>query len=378
MQFETFFEQRGEFVNLDLTLDRILNALNSLNFCESQLGQIVHIAGTNGKGSTATILSQILQQESLNVGLFTSPHIHSITERIQLNRTPIQRSHFDTLFNTALPSIKSFELSYFETVTLLGLLYFAQTQPDITIIETGMGGLFDASNVLEHKIPVITKIAQDHTNYLGTDIRGIIKEKAGIIKSNQQVFIGNNHPFIINEITRIFSSSQTAHTINKEDITPFSSLYPSPFDENAALATAIATHVLKKPIAPQTYDLPSCRMERHGHIILDGAHNADGLMNTLKNLTKPFTAICSFTEERNVNKLISILRSKTDQIICTEIPKNQRSLKLNTLNLPATVICEPSPELALRKAVDMNSDNDILIIGSLYLCAYVKETLIGK
>lgn len=153
-------------------LDRIRNAAATLNNPQSGLKNVIHIAGTNGKGSTAHFLAQMALQCGLTVGSYTSPHIYSYTERIQYDLNTISESEFERLFSkiesTELPPLTEFEL-----LTLMGFLYFQDTQPDVVILETGLGGRLDATNLCEPRACIITQVGIDHEDYLGKGISNI-------------------------------------------------------------------------------------------------------------------------------------------------------------------------------------------------------------
>ena len=376
MLFENYFKQAGEFKNLELTLDRINNALNEINFHENTLGQIIHIAGTNGKGSTAFFLSQLLMQDAFNVSLFTSPHIFSVTERIKLNDKPVTEKIFDEIFETNFETIKKHNLSYFETLTFIGFVYFSQNNPDFSIIETGMGGQFDSTNVLNHKIPVITKITSDHENWLGKNIYGIINEKIAIVKNNKILFLGYNHDFITNYIKAELKSINIINVI-ENDFLSLKSDFPPVFQQNLVLAIKIYKYLTKSNPDISNLTLPPCRNEKIGKFLFDGAHNPNAFIEFTKNLSKNITVICSFTKDRDVKKMINILKKKTDKIYLTEIPSNDRSINIKDFSdLKVKLI--KNPKEALDKAIENNLENDIIITGSLYLCGYLKKYVTEK
>lgn len=176
---------------LKLGLERIANILYLLNNPHNSFDSI-HIAGTNGKGSVSAMISSMLIEASLKTGLFTSPHLVSFTERIRINNQEITEQEVIELTR----SIKSVleqncinSTTFFEFVTALCFLYFAQKHIDCAVVETGLGGRLDATNILNPKISVITKIGIDHTEYLGNTIQEIASEKAGIIKANRPLII---------------------------------------------------------------------------------------------------------------------------------------------------------------------------------------------
>ena len=153
---------------------------------------VVHIAGTNGKGSVAAMMASCLQQSGLRVGLYTSPHLQRFTERIQVDGKEIDRERVVELGQRLLADPE--QLSFFETVTAMALCYFAEQEVDIAIIETGLGGRLDATNIVDPDLVVITAIDFDHTDVLGTTMCAIAGEKAGIIKRGVPVVAADSGP----------------------------------------------------------------------------------------------------------------------------------------------------------------------------------------
>jgi dihydrofolate synthase / folylpolyglutamate synthase len=150
----------------------------------------IHVAGTNGKGSTSSMLASILQEAGYKVGLFTSPHLKDFRERIKINGAPITQEFVCKFVNDNLDFFKENELSFFEMTVGLAFDYFAKQKTDINIIEVGLGGRLDATNIITPLISVITNIGLDHTQILGNTLSLIATEKAGIIKPNVPVVIG--------------------------------------------------------------------------------------------------------------------------------------------------------------------------------------------
>ena len=165
----------------------------------------IHIAGTNGKGSVAHLFSSLFQEMGYKVGLYTSPHLVSFNERIKINGKPIAEEEVITFFNQYEKELTAIEPSFFEMVTVLAFDYFAQQQVDIAIIEVGLGGRLDATNVITPELSVITNISLDHTQLLGDSLAVIAGEKAGIIKPNVPVVIGETHP----ETAPVFKTKAT-------------------------------------------------------------------------------------------------------------------------------------------------------------------------
>ena len=158
----------------------------------------VHVAGTNGKGSTSHLIAAVLQAAGYKVGLFTSPHLISLTERIRINGQPIPEAEIAGFIEQNRAFLDEVQPSFFETMTALAFAYFVKEQVDIAVVEVGLGGRLDSTNVLTPLLSVITNIGFDHTEFLGNTLPKIAREKAGIIKPNIPVVIGETHPQTMN------------------------------------------------------------------------------------------------------------------------------------------------------------------------------------
>lgn len=158
----------------------------------------IHVAGTNGKGSTSHLIAAALQASGLRVGLFTSPHLVSLTERIRVNGQPIAKTEVAEFIEQNKDFLDEIQPSFFETMTALAFTYFVRKKVDIAVVEVGLGGRLDSTNVITPILSVITNIGLDHTEFLGNTLAKIAKEKAGIIKPHIPVVIGESHPQTMN------------------------------------------------------------------------------------------------------------------------------------------------------------------------------------
>ena len=158
----------------------------------------IHVAGTNGKGSTSHLMAAALQAAGLKVGLFTSPHLVSLTERIRINGQPIPEAEVAAFVSEHKDFLDAVQPSFFETMTAMAFDYFVREQVDIAVVETGLGGRLDSTNVLTPLLSVITNIGMDHTEFLGNTLTKIAREKAGIIKPGVPCVIGETHPQTMN------------------------------------------------------------------------------------------------------------------------------------------------------------------------------------
>jgi dihydrofolate synthase/folylpolyglutamate synthase len=158
----------------------------------------IHVAGTNGKGSTCHLIAAALQAAGLRVGLFTSPHLVSLTERIRINGTPVPETYVAAFVEKNKAFLDALQPSFFETMTAMAFAWFVEQQVDIAVVEVGLGGRLDSTNVLTPLLSVITNIGLDHMEFLGNTLAQIAREKAGIIKPHVPVVIGETHPQTIN------------------------------------------------------------------------------------------------------------------------------------------------------------------------------------
>lgn len=372
--FEKFFEHRKEFSTLDFSTSRIKHALKDIDFDERKLGKIIHIAGTNGKGSTSFFIAQILDKLGFKTALYTSPHIKNITERIKLNLLDIDEKDFYLEFNNLKDIIIKNKLTFFEGLTLIAFKIFAKYMPEYTILETGMGGRLDATNVIEKKLPVITSISQDHTNFLGTNIFDILWEKLSIIKENNTFFIGYNRDFIYKKIAEMLPD-KNMKIVDLSNIEKIYEVYPKPYSYNYLLAMDVSKYITEREI-PLYKDLklPPCRIEKIGRFWLDGSHNPSGLINTI-GIFDADTVVFSCTQERPLLKMINILQTKFKNIIITEIPENERTISIDKIGGIENIILIKDPFEAINKSIDISNKSDIVVMGSFYLCAYVREFL---
>ena len=178
-------------------LENTLRLMTHVGNPHEQL-KAVHVAGTNGKGSTCHLIAASLQASELKVGLYTSPHLIDLRERIRVNGTPIEEAEVVAFIEQNREFLDCTQPSFFETMTALAFAYFVKQQVDIAVIEVGLGGRLDSTNVLTPILSVITNIGLDHTEFLGTTLKQIAREKAGIIKPGVPVVIGESHPQTMN------------------------------------------------------------------------------------------------------------------------------------------------------------------------------------
>lgn len=378
--FEKYFANAGEFVNLELTLARIEAACRALSPSFGGI-RVVHIAGTNGKGSTSYFIAQLLEQAGCKTMLFTSPHTTTICERIKYRLTDIPTLAFDSLFDSLNLLVAKYKLSFFETLFLMVIKFCMEVRPDFLILETGLGGRYDATNadIYPAKTPVITSISQDHKDILGAKISDILQEKLAIARDNSPVFVANNPDFIMSKCREALPNAEiitpTANNVEFAKV-----IYNEPYCYNYANAHNIVSWLLGRDAGFSLLKLPPCRQEWFGNVMLDGAHNISGLLSlvkSFKNRTLKF-AIVSLTADRDTKRYLSLLSKWVSNIILTTIPNNQRSITAVTAaDLPCEFVENPTDALKYAKA-RIKASEMLLITGSLYLCAYLRPYLIGQ
>ncbi len=367
----------------------------------------IHIAGTNGKGSVANFIVSILKEAGYKVGLYTSPHLVRFTERIQINFQEISQKEVIELVNDLNRAIAPEEPpTFFEAVTAMALNYFAKKQTDISVIEVGMGGRLDATNIITPLISIITQISYDHQQFLGKSLMEIGYEKAGIIKDGVPVVTGIEHLEVLGLIKSICEERQSKlFCLGKDFVVKikngtfeYKGLYGDLYDlkislkgkhqyKNAALALASIELLIKKgwDIKPShiSKGLESVKwpgrlqiISNNPLIVLDGAHNPEAMKMLCESLEKEFKherliVVLGIMSDKDIKTMLKEIVPKADQVIFTS-PKYERSADPRLLlelskgfNVKMEAIT-PLPA-AIDKAISIASNKDlILICGSLF------------
>ena len=279
---------RGRFY-IDLGLERIQQALEILGNPQDEL-KYIHVAGTNGKGSVCTMLESILRQAGYKTGLYTSPHIYDYTERIKFEGEDISKEDFASLYEEV--SKIRIHLTEFEILTVMMFLYFKRKGAEVVIMETGLGGRFDATNVIKSNLcSIITHIDLDHTDRLGKTREEIAFEKAGIIKSNCPVVTSMGYEAIRDRADELGAMLVFVSPYVPEEFVEALSLKGLQQIENLALVLT-AINFLFKNIDEETIKKGlakvknPCRFEyiKEKNLIIDASHNPNGIEALRKNL----------------------------------------------------------------------------------------------
>jgi len=393
---EWLFKQFPSFQNLGAEaykpgLSNVIALLNSFENPQDKL-QFIHIAGTNGKGSTASFTASILTELKEKVGLFTSPHIFDFRERIRVNGKKITEAEVIS-FCTKIKALKlDFEPSFFEITFVLSLVHFQAKNCSICVIETGLGGRLDATNCILPKISIITNIGMDHMKFLGNTLKEIALEKAGIIKENTTVVIGKTQNEIKELFTDIAKEKKAKIFFADENKNNTIELYPAYQIENlqtALITLELLSYSISQKIIQKSIDklqvntglfARMTHINRNPTIILDVSHNEDGIKATLNalilNPKGKLVVLLGCSNDKDINLHINLFQENTTIYLCTF--NNERSRKfeeyqiLKTQN-PKIKEVFTDINIALTKLKKLLSKEDtLLVIGSFFLIADYK------
>ena len=312
-------------INYDL--DRLEQALSYLNHPEESLPSTIHIAGTNGKGSVAHYLTQALRHQNRQVLTYTSPHIQCYTERFLINGTPITQDLFTELFNAVAQADKNHYLSEYEVLTLMAFELAQRQLPDVFVMETGLGGRLDATNVVPTSMAIITDIGLDHTNILGPTLTDIAKEKAGIIKDHAMVITHMDHDPRVIEVIKACAKQQSA-TIH------WSTPKPNMHNRNKGLAVIALNELLSiengddimAKIAPPFGRLSQSQYQGTP-CWMDVGHNLDAAKAIHQTWPHPHPWIVGMTKEKDALPVIKYLINHSIPVrLCPFNPENSWSI----------------------------------------------------
>lgn len=318
---------KGKFY-IDLSLDRIKLALEKFGNPQDDL-KCIHVAGTNGKGSVCTMLASILQEAGYKVGLYTSPHIWEYTERIKVNGTDISKEDFEE-YVTRICNC-GIHLTEFEILTVMMFLYFKHQNVDIAVIETGLGGRFDATNVIQQNLcAIITQIDLDHIDRLGDTKEKIAFEKAGIIKENCPIITSMGYEAIKDKADKMNSLFILATPFVQTKFIDALSLKGEHQIDNLALAINAINYLFKNiddaTIIEGLKKVKNpCRFQYFPvqNLIVDASHNPNGIQALRNNLDNYFPQenrrfIFGCLKNKDYKKMMETLFREGDEIYFNE------------------------------------------------------------
>ncbi|MDR1418487.1 MAG: hypothetical protein LBI80_04995 [Endomicrobium sp.] len=414
-----FFEKFKEYEGMTPGLSRIKNFLGMFENPQDKV-KTIHIAGTNGKGSCAAFIAEILKCSGYKTGLYTSPHLVDIEERIKINGTNISRSMFRKYLKKYLKKALDCNLSYFEYLTALSFIYFEKQKIDIAVIETGLGGRLDATNVIKNTlICIITSISKDHREILGNTIEKIAFEKAGIIKKNASVICGKMPKAAVNiikgrlkkNIIKVFPKDfknlnvKASLTGQKFDYIS-KSLYLKNLQEkllgkhqtiNASIVICALEFLirngftkinyksiksgLKNTLWPARFEIKKIKIGNNSlKIVIDGVHNEESLkvfIDTFKQLgfnrsKKVF--IFASMKEKDYKLMVKNVSPFAKKIILPKI-NNARAANIDTLKEEFSRYIDKRNIFtvkSVRDALDLaKNEKYVICVGSLYLAGAI-------
>jgi len=387
---------------------------------------VIHITGTNGKGSTAAMTTSLLAAMGLTVGTYTSPNLSRVNERIARNGEPIDDGSFIDLLDSLArtEALMDEPPTRFELLTAAAFTWFADEAVDVAVVEVGMGGTWDCTNIVHGVVSVITNISFDHTEVLGPTLEDIARDKAGIFKSGGRAVVGETDPtlvalfraaadaagceeFWVRGVEFACTSNRVAVGGRLVDLrTPGAAygellipLHGSHQGDNAACALAAAEAFFGSPLHEEVVEegLAAVRVPgrlevigRHPLVLVDGAHNAAGMMVLARSLTEEFaiegetTAVVGMLTGRDPTAMLDALVSAGVRSIIACAPDSPRAIPVGDIvaaavSLGMEVSVASSPAEAVRKAVERSAPDDrVVVCGSLYVVADARDALLPR
>ena len=397
----------NELKSAKLSLEQVGVVWEVMGFPASQ-SPVIHVAGTNGKGSTCALIEAAIRATGVKTGLYTSPHLVLPTERIQINGVPVTSDEFADAF-AAVHAVSERLIdegklethpSYFETVTLMAFFVFAERQVECAIVEVGLGGRLDATNLVRPELCVITPIDFDHEAWLGKSIAAIAGEKAGILKPGVPAVIAQQHVqatavigargllvgadlYRSAEVTmEVVTADAYGSILRFDGVEVHCPLAGEHQWENARTA-ARALQLRGVPLAGMANAIWPGRLERvsqHPEIILDGAHNPAGAQALARYIQKfhpgrRIGMIFGTMRDKAFEEITSILFPVVDELICTA-PDQARALRPEAiLDLAPHPNARAAETLAVALALPRHCDV-LFITGSLYLVGEARALLV--
>ena len=401
---------------IKLGLDNIHQILGRLHHPERDY-PIVHVAGSNGKGSVCAGLASILLQAGRRTGLYSSPHLHSFTERIRIDGEAISETEAVALIDSVRAACDGIPVTFFEFTTAMALLHFQRQEVEVAILEVGMGGRLDATNAVRPQVTVITPICLDHSEHLGSDLAAIAAEKAGIIKPQIPLVLGQQPPAALQVLcdrakdllAPVYGYGREFTVETGEDNFDYQGLDLSfaglqsglqgmhqHHNLGVALATAeiLRRQGLELPVKALQEGVAAVRWpgrlewwREQGKVLLDGAHNEGGAEVLAAYLASLSVAgirwVVGAKAGKDIAKILRPLLPLVDCLYCT-VPPVEDAVAAEDIarlagELGVDAACFEDSASALAAALaDLQEDEIVLVAGSLFLVAAAREYLIDQ
>lgn len=371
-------------------LERVNTLLNYFNN-PHQKTKTIHVAGTNGKGSTCCFLASLLKENGGKIGLFTSPHIFDFRERIRINGKEISEEEVLSMCNEIKTANLPIQPSFFEITFVMAMLHFEANNCDVAVIETGLGGRLDATNVITPLLSIITNISLDHQYLLGNSLKEIAMEKAGIIKQKIPVLVAEQRI----ELQRLFAQKASLekskiYYLNRSKITPFAiASYQQTNFQTALQALEIIEYEFTEELVNKAIKNlfrnsglfgRFQQIKNNPRIIIDAAHNIGGIQTLISELkqTPPnkIKFLIGLTNDKNIEELIGAFPLQSELHFC--VFKNMRSTSFQSfIEFTKTTKRVCRVHKAVNAAIKQlskqsGSDDTIIICGSFFLLSDLK------
>ena len=373
-------------------LTNILAFSKELNFPERKF-KSVHVGGTNGKGSTSHMIASILQDAGFKVGLYTSPHLKNFTERIRINGEEIPKSKVASFIEQHKGFLQKQQLSFFEMTVGMAFDFFAQENVDIAIIEVGLGGRLDSTNIITPEVSVITNIGLDHTQFLGETLPEIAFEKAGIIKNGVPVIIGEAQKEVKTVFlekakemgAEIIFASQDTNTYNTDLLGAYQK-------KNTRTAVAVIRHLNEFKVSQNNIQNGLLHVAKNTHlkgrwqllketprVICDTAHNKEGLSLVMDQLQeehyKELHIVLGVVSDKNLEDILPLFPKNARYYFCKpNVPRGMseailynKSIKFNLVGKKFTSVTKAYKEALLNA----NQEDIIYVGGSTFVVAEI-------
>lgn len=352
---------------IKLELERIEEIYRDLKIKECKY---IHVAGTNGKGSTTAMISSILREAGYSVGMFTSPHLIKYNERIKVDGKEITNEELEEIVNEIKSVLNGREITFFEMTTLIALMYFSLRKVEYAVIEVGLGGRLDATNIITPVVSVITSISLDHTKVLGDTVERIAFEKAGIVKRGVPVVVSKENGVIEN----ICKERGSKFIISSGDYK--TSLLGKHQSNNASVAGTVCKEL---GISDEIINVGLLNVKWPGRIewvkcdfLVDCAHNMSGMehfVEYLKTVEGPKALLVGFSEGKEYSKMFALLEGLFDKIVITK--GNFKPVDPSLISNKHIIIEDSSKALAEI----LKFDGVKVCTGSMYLVGDVLRNL---
>ncbi len=438
MQYNEALQYIESFVNYErerstaypeaFKLDRMFELAKQLGNPQNAYDSVI-IAGSKGKGSTAAFLSSILRMDNWRVGLYTSPHLSHLRERIQVNGMHISDNKFAEYVTKLQKAIEAAYFrknppTYFEALTAIAFLHFKEMKVNIAVLEVGLGGLYDSTNIAPAKVVGITPVSLEHTDKLGKTLSKICVQKCGVIKGREIVISGiqaseaavvienasqerEAQLFRVGKDIKVTERKTASNTQSFDVRTPWGHFYDLETEllgrhqlDNAAAAIGLAKAIEKKTrmtvsegaIRQGILDAKwPGRMEKvseRPQIVLDGAHNVDSIQKAFEALPRHFqfqdlVVVFAAAEDKDIDGMLKEIWKHTDCVVLTQFDSPRAASAKNIFSgmeslTDKELFVEEDPHKALEKARSLAAAEDlILVTGSLYLVGEIRDHVCG-